>query len=372
VTVIASLIIAISFYESAANLYLSGAILIIYIGMLSRREECNFDFKKLFGCLIFVVRYLVYAMIARRVVRTIIMRVFGIMPYTFYRSASLSWLFKGGAGKIWENIGVVLEEIAENYFVAGKSYVPITLFVLATLVFFAHLFVDCIKGKRILQGIVGLGFYVSMFVLSLVQGGAVTYRACQIFSVFVGIVLFGITKMALKQKGWLKIATSAVVTLCILASIYDLNKWFELDYRKTEYEMSILQEIGEELQNGTYDIEHKPVVIVGDFELDESLVKEYGYSQNRVSILNWSVKAFAMHYGYNIPIRQLFERLGYSFNWASQELCEEVFATYYPLNKELYDIDPLLETYTELYDSTEQYPNAGYIEETETYIVIKL
>lgn len=370
--ILTELLLAISFYESAANLYLSGAILLVYIGILTNVSKNEVSFKRLLGYVVFLARFLVYAMILRRIIRTVIMRIFKIMPYTFYRSASLSWLFKGGIGKAGENFSVLLEDILENYFVAGVSYFPITLFVLCSIVFIGYTVWYCMRRKCFLSGLSGVGFYLSMFVLSFVQGSVVTYRACQIFSVFIGVVLLGITDKVIKLPKIKRNMGLSVLFCILLLSVLDLNKWFELDYRKTEYEMSVLEEIAQELQSGAYHIEEKPIVVVGEFELDESIAKEYGYAQNSNSIINWSVKAFAMYYGYNVPIRQLFEYLGYSFQWADAELCEEVFEKYYPLNKELYDISPLLEEYTEQYALSEQYPNEGYIEETDTYIVIKL
>lgn len=365
------LTIAISFYESAANLYLSGMLLMIYIDMQSRKNT-EFSFKHIMGTMVFTARYLVYAMICRRVIRTVLMKVFGIMPYTFYRSASLSWLFKGGIGRLWQNLSTVFEELFENYFTAGLSYFPIALFVGASFLFLLHLIWKDVRKKELLTALVGMGFYMSMFLLSFVQGGAVTYRACQIFSIFIGLVLMAVTEKAFKLNGLKKTAGLAVVMVVIVLSAYDLNKWFELDYRKTEYEMSVLKEIAKDLQDGGYNITEKPLVVVGDFELPDEMVAEYGYSQNRNSIIHWSVRAFAMHYGYNVPIRQFYEYLGYSFIWADQELCREVFEKYYPLDKVSYDIDPTLEAYTQEYGTEEEYPNKGYIEETERYIVVKL
>lgn len=369
---IGALTIAVSFYESAANLYLSGVLLLIYIDMMDKKEETVFSLKHIIGTLVFTARYLVYAMIFRRLIRTVIMKVFGIMPYSFYRSASLSWLLKGGMGKIWENLSVVFEEVWENFFAAGTTYLPITLFVMASLVFLVHLIWNAVKEKKILPLVIGIGFYVSMFILSFVQGSAVTYRACQIFSVFIGVILMGILKWVLKQTKIFKVIGLTAVFSCLFLSVLDLNRWFVLDYKKTEYEMSVLEEIANDLQNGGYDIEKKPIVVVGDFELPEEMTEAYGYSQNRNSIIQWSVKAFAMHYGYNVPIRQFFEYLGYEFLWAEQELCREVFEEYYPLDRELYDMNPLMESYTELYEEDEQYPNVGYIEEKQDYIVVKL
>ena len=100
----------------------------------------------------------------------------------------------------------------------------------------------------------------------------------------------------------------------------------------------------------------------------ESVIASYA---NNNSILDWAVHAFAMSCGYNVPMRQLFEYRGYSFNWADAEIVKRVFSEYFPLDWNYYSYTNV-ENYTEQYDKAEQYPNENYIEELEDCIVIKL
>lgn len=72
-----------------------------------------------------------------------------------------------------------------------------------------------------------------------------------------------------------------------------------------------------------------------------------------------------------MAIRQLFQYRGYDFSWADEETIERVFALYYPLDWEYYSYTGI-ELYTENYDGKAQYPDEGYIEETEDCIIIRL
>lgn len=400
VSIIFMLTVAISFYESAANIFLTGGLLVIFLELYEEKKNSAFRGIHFVGGLFFMARYLVYAMLARRVIRALIMRIFSIPAYIFYRSATnIEWLTKGGIEGILEAIGTLLAQIYRDYFAMSVVYYPILLFVLCSIVFAGYVFYCTWKNKDGMLLLTGLGVYVSLFVLCVIEGGPMAYRACQAFVLFVAFVFFIVAIVIAKSQKWVQRLGIAVVTLCVLISVVDINKWFILDYDKTEYEMSVIDEIAQELMSGKYAIEEKPIVFVGEFHLPEELyerysVKEgdfgwttvkkaveaskykieddYAYAQNVTSILDWSVHAFAMSCGYNVPIRQLFEYRGYDeFKWADADVVKEVFDTYYPLDWEYYSYTDV-EIYTETYSEMEQYPYEGYIEELEDCIVIKL
>lgn len=400
VSVIVMLTIAISFYESAAGIFLTGGLLVMLADLYEEKKESSFRGIRFIGSLFFMARYLVYAMIARRVIRAVIMRVFSVAPYIFYRSAgSIEWLTKGGIKGVFEAIGTLLAQIYRDYFVMSVAYYPVLLFVLCSFLFFGCLSYCAWKERDGLLFLTGIGVYVSLFVLCVITGEVITYRACQAFALFVAFVVFVLSVWIAKRTKWVKIAGMLIIALGAVILTVDINKWFVLDYDKTEYEMSVIDEIAEELLSGKYAIEEKPLVVVGDFELPEELMDrysinegefgwnavkkaaemskaevedEYVFLQNSKSVLGWSVHAFAMSCGYNVPIRQLFEYRGYDeFLWADDAVIKEVFAKYYPLDWEYYSYTDIA-NYTETYGETEQYPYEGYIEELENCIVIKL
>ncbi len=397
--VLVMLTLAISFYESAASIFLSGIMVVMLIDLFVKKQESSFRGKQFVMAIFFAARYLVYAMAARRVVRAILMRVFSIPAYTFYRSvSSIEWLTKGGIQNIWKNISTLLARIFCDYFAMGAVYYPILIFTICSLIFIGALIYFCWKRKDGLMLLTGLGTYVSMFVLCLIEGDTMAYRACQIFVIFVALVFFAGTIALEKMKKWPRVCGSVVITLAVLYSVYDMNQWFALDYEKTEYEMQVIDQIAADLNNGAYNVQEKPLVVVGDFELPDEIYQqycildtdfrwefvkacvenagrkveeEYCYAQNYSSVIDWSVQAFAMYAGYNRPIRQLFEYRGYQFEWADAETMKQAFNTYYPLDWEIYE-GMGIETYKETYGDATQFPEGGYIEETEDCIIIRL
>lgn len=399
IVIIITLTIAISFYESAANIFLTGGLLIVLLDLYIKKDCSVFRGKNYFKMLFFLARYLVYAMIARRMVRAIIMRLFGITAYTFYRSPmSVTWLLKGGVGQIWTNIKMLLFAIYRDYFAMAVIYWPALLFVLASVIFFLCLLKKSVKVQDIVLFLTGVLVYFSVFAICAIEGTTMKYRACQIFSVFVALIAALFFAEIKKHNRLTQFVGMFVYFIVIIISAVDMTRWFMLDYQKTEYEMHVIDQIGGELFSGKYNVEEKPVIFVGDYQLPQdiyekycidensfgwSIVKSavenagmkvensYAFAQNNSSIIDWSVRAFAMYSGYNVPIRQLFSYRGYMLKEPEQEMIKEAFSNYYSLDWEYYSYS-LEEAYTELYDERDAYPNEGYIIELDEYIVILL
>ena len=397
--ILAMLTIAISFYESAANVFLSGALLVMLINLYVEKRESCFRGKRFWCALFFIARYLLYAMVLRRVARTILMRVFSIPAYIFYRSATnLDWITKGGIEHIFKAIGELFARIYRDYFAIGVVHYPVLLFVISSIVFWGLVVWYTKRNKDFLLALTGVGVYASMFVLCLIEGAPMAYRACQIFTIFVAFAFFVITIVLEKQKIIVQRIGISIIAVMFAISVYDMTKWFALDYEKTEYEMQVIDSIAEDLVSGEYNVNEKPIVVVGKFELpdaiydkycikegdfgwgivkkatelaDEKVKDRYCYGQNSSSIIDWSVHAFAMSCGYNVPIRQFFEYRGYEFLWAEAEIVDRVFEEYFPMDWEYYSYSNVT-NYTETYPQEEQYPNKGYIEELEDCIIIKL
>lgn len=392
--VIVLLTIAISFYESAANVFLTGALIVVLIDLFVKKQESAFRGMGFLKSMFFVGRYLVYAMVARRIVRSIIMRMFHIAPYVFYRSASnIDWLLKGDIENIWEKIEYLLAQIYCDYFAVGVVYYPILIFVVCSFVFMVSVVFVSLKRKDFLLFLTGIGVYISLFVLCFIEGYSMAYRACQAFVIFVAIVFGGMAIALDGSSGLKKKAGGCVIAIALLYSIYDMNQMFALDYEKTEYEMQVLDEIAQELNSGKYNVKEKPLVFVGNFELPDTIYNKYCiekndfgwkivekaatnaeryvegrycYGQNAASIIDWSIHAFESFCGYNVPIHQLLEYRGYDFLKPDDATVRAVFETHYtPDWKEWF-------YYVEDYNGAAEYPAEGYIEEQEDCIVIRL
>lgn len=394
IAIVLLLCVAISFYESAANLYLFGVLLILFFDVIQEDRLGAGKLKKAVLLLGHTAVVLVIAIIGRTAVTRYTMEVFSLPEYFFRSVTDISWLSSGSFSEIYADLVMLVKMLIREYFVVGVVYYPILLFAIASVLYAIYVVYKAIRDKNIWVFLYGIGTYATLYILTIIQGETLKYRSCQMFSVFVGFVMIWITYGVLKQKGWLKNIGLVLVSGIVIYSVIDLNSWFIYDYEKNQVEMQIVHEIGQDLQNGGYDVANKPVVFVGKFYLDEELLDkcyvdkdEWGYGPMRwvnswmelesdsycitqildLSLIDWGIESLATYGGYNKPLQNLFEYCGYSFMWAESELYEEIMPLYYDYYGPGYEYMK-----TEAYGEQEQYPYEGYIEETEDYIVVKL
>lgn len=361
-----ALFVAISFFESGASVFLFGTFAVILVDCIFCNKLRLKSFRRFLQLMWYCARHLVYAMVLRRVMRTLLMRVFSIQAYTFYRSATgASWMFQIGPKAALEEIKALLGDIAESYFVSAWDYCPMLLFVLATIISAVGIIWISARRKSLSIFLVGLVAYLSLFALCIVQMAPAPYRACQQFTCFVALV-FGAVVVAIAEKpAVIKMCGGVLLSGCIVYSTVDLNRWFVLDYENTVYEMGVIDEIAGDLQSGEYDIENKPIAFVGQIE-DNPYAEELGKAQIASGIVNWGVEGLAGYCGYNSAMRMLFEKRGYTFRWVDdtvyQRLTYQFYDDYYSVNFE----SVMEENYTD------GFPKDGYIEELDDCIVIKL
>lgn len=388
------LCVGISFYESAANLYLFGVLLVLFMDALRANQLCARNIKSAFVLLGHTACVLVLAIVGRTMITRFTMSAFSLQDYFFRSVTDISWMSAGGFRELYVELVMLIKLAIKEYFAVGVVYYPILLFALTTILYVIFVIYMSIRKKSVWVFLYGVGTYASLYILTIIQCDTLKYRSCQMFSVFVGIVLMMFTKVILKKSKWIKRLGLALVCGIIVYSAIDLNGWFIYDYEKNQLELQVVHEIGEELQSGKYDIEHKPVVFVGEFLLDEEVLDkcyvdkgEWGYPVVKwvsewmelesdsycitqimdLSLINWGIESLASYSGYNKPLQDLFEYCGYSFIWAQSELYEEVMPIYYDYYGPGYEYMK-----TEAYGEEEQYPYEGYIEETEDFIVVKL
>ena len=370
ITTAVFLTIAISFYETAASIFLTGAMIFYLMEIVYGKRQLFESWRTFFQYFLWVARYLIYAMILRRVIRSILMRVFHIQPYLFYRSFSIT--------EIIRNIrnGELLIKIWDSYYAAAVGYVSVLIFVIFSILFACVMLYHVIHTRKWQIAVPAVMTYLSLFALCFLQNGTMQYRAAQVLNLFVACVGWMLTVELVRARKSIRVAGWGALLVMIMVSVADLNYWFALDYRRTAYEWQVIDRIAEDLQSGDYDIQHKPIVVVGDFAWPDEIQQAYGnYSEINTSLINWSVAGFSEYVGFNYPIRQMFEYQGYTLQWASPDVQREAIMQYY--TPELvwmnYGDEPVQrERYIEQYAEEESYPNDGYIVERDTYIVIRL
>lgn len=365
--------ISISFYESAANVFLFGVLLIMFVDAVSENRMGINKFMGCFWCAFLTLRVLVYAILGRSVITKLCMVVFDIEEYNYRSVSSMLWILKYPA-----RVLTLIRQIYRDYFVVGYEYYPIRVFVIATAVFVIGLVYYTLKKKNFYLFLIGLAAYVSLFALSIAQGDAVPYRANQMLSVFVAAVLCMLSYWVMQiPQIWIRSIGLVLVCSLVYNSAFDLNQWFVFEYKRNQLEMEEVHRISYELRS-KYDIANKPVVFVGEYVLDEAIQREYSldetspayekicelntwmgmetpalYPYTQVlsySFLNWSITSFSIYEGYNREINRLFEKEGLSLIWGGNEYYQKGL---------------------ELMEDLNRYPVDGYIKEYEDFILVR-
>lgn len=370
----AMMCLAVSFYESAAPLFLSGVLLIMLVDAVSSNSMQLHKFKGCLKPLFLSARVLVYGVIGRSVITRVCMLVFGIEEYNYRSISSALWMFRYPL-----RILTLIKQFLRDYVVVGMEHYPIALFVAASVIYvFAVIFLT-IKKKNIYVLLLSVGVYASVFLLALIQGDMLPYRANQMMSVFVAAVLMFVCYyiMKIRKKG-IRLLGLLLVISVIYNSAFDLNHWFALEYKRNQHEIEEVHHIAYELRNGGYDIENKPVVFVGEYVLDAAFKKEYSISKESpayamvealnksmgetmpefypytqvlsYSFLDWAITGFSVYEGHNREMIRLFEKEGLSLIWGGDELYQKGTARMEDLNR---------------------YPEEGYIEEYSDFILVR-
>lgn len=366
--------VAISFYESAANLFLFGILLVMVIDAIGENRLKTNTFKGCFFSLFRMARILIYGIIGRSLITKLCMAVFGIEVYNYRSIRNILWIFENP-----DRIIVIVKQILRDYIAVGAEFYPIGIFVAASVVYFIFVLWATVRKRNVYLFLVSVVCYGSIFILSIAQGEAVPYRSNQMCAIFVAAVLFGISIFVMKiPVMWLKTIGCVLVVSVIYNSAFDLNHWFVFEYEKNQIEIEAVHNIAYELRNGGYDIQNKPVVFVGEYQFDLSLIKKFSMNEESVgykwvkklnadmgietkewhpyvqvlssSLIDWGIMAFSGYEGNNREIIRLFEKEGYTLIWGGNEFYQRGL---------------------EYMEDLKRYPEEGFIREYEDCIVVR-
>ena len=364
---------AIGFYESAANVYLFAVILMMLIDCIGEKRLNPSTLKNLFFTLFLMARILVYAIVERTLITRLCRAVFDIESYGYRSVQNALWIFRYPG-----RIQTIVRQIIRDYYVAGTKFYPITLFVLASLFFGVLVLAYTIYKKNGYIFLLGIGLYLSLFILSIPQGEVLPYRTNQMLSLFVAFALFEFCVIVQKCRYRLiRVLGMILAVSFIYNAAFDLNGWFAFEYQKNQAELAVIDNIAYELQKG-YDIDNKPVVFIGEYQLGSATLdkcsihsgdagyqtikslndwmeietgEQYVYTQTlSESVVDWAIWGFSRYEGYNREMIRLFAARGCQLLWGGNELYEKALEREEELNR---------------------YPVNGYIKEYEDYIVVR-
>lgn len=241
-----------------------------------------------------------------------------------------------------------------NYGIRAFFYFPIAEYLIAVFANVVIVLWCCFRKEKV------KAFLWSMFALgslafSIVQGEASPNRVVwQVFSIYIAFLVSMICERLLLvcKKGVVSVVVIGGVGLIVLWQISDLNMWEWVNYMRNHEEIEVIDDLGRELQIN-YEIEEKPVVFVGEYQLSENIIQythvksssgqdalarkimrilpggieyqrryidSYGYQFNETgsnSVITWGVRAFQE---VNTELLKLFAYQGYVFKQGTEEM----------------------------------------------------
>lgn len=275
-----------------------------------------------------------------------------------------------------------------KYYINSVCYLPITLFVIAVMVFVLGGLMLCVRYKEPLILLCVGTVLVLPVVLIIIEGETTPYRASQYIPLICGfsaLLIFVLIDefVSGKMKKHMRALATFLMVICIYNQCTEMNKWFYVDYLKYEDAKNVMNTISYEIEK-KYDV-NKPVVFVGRYEIPHSIVEDAclelnsekfscvrkmadhldehlkeKYYQNGyycfaetpfLSVLKWGVDAFDST---NIQIFNFWRMHGHTF------IMEKDLDKYHEARE-----------YAES-SSMPSWPQDGFIEEKENYIIVKL
>lgn len=255
-----------------------------------------------------------------------------------------------------------------RYIIAGLYYFPITMFLIATVIFLILCIYYTKKQKSFVTFLLFLGLFISIFGLTLITLSKQEYRTSQTIAFFVAFVFFMLIRVLPKKRNkkvtLRKIAAVLFVYLIIL-QISCCNYWYYWDEMRWQEEKNTLNQVGYTL---IHDFDtSKPVVFVGKYELSDYIKEKTCITQDSLtfksfkfmektffknknsalyksldaqnlfgdesgkygdhipqtitnSVIQWSMGAF---YEVNTELLHLFKTQGYTFKQGTEKMQEQ-------------------------------------------------
>ena len=260
---------AISTYESFAAVFLCAMCIVFVLNSLFSEDKISFKTTAI--NMIKWLISLVTAIILSQAIAVLIMNINNIEQS--YEAAKEIMYKTRGFGTAINNL---IDSITYLYVLKGLYYLPIAILLISVVLNSILAIANAIKCKSFTIYLLFLGTGLSLIALSILQGDASPYRACQVFALYTAFTFMLFTNSIINLSINKVIKTIVVIVMFMLAFYQskDLHKWFYLNYLRYESEKQELIAVANEL-NSKHDTT-KPVYFVATFSMPVS-VKDQVY-----------------------------------------------------------------------------------------------
>lgn len=273
----------------------------------------------------------------------------------------------------------LIASISFSHILCSPLYFPLTVFMVCVIIMLGILIYLLVK-KKIFSALLLFGMLLSSELLSIIQGSASPYRACQVFA-----ILCAFTFMMIANRFKFKnIVPLALALVCISQASY-LNYVFTLNHIRYQEEKAAIEQIGYTLKNN-YPAD-KPVVFVGKFELSDNITEKVRVNENSIGYkiakkTNTVVTDItsklenAINPSLKFPVTNVNSVISWSADaFDNSTMLENLFAFHgFDINVQTDIYENNLALYDQFFRDSPMpcYPEKGYIQETDELIFVRL
>ena len=373
---------ALGCYESFAVVYAIGTIFLFIARRVGTENSQRENYHKNIGrWALFFGGPLIISILLRTLVIKVVCTIFNLSIPADFNTVELRSAFSFFEGNLTE-MAMYFKRHWVKFYLNGAVYLPITVLVLGIGVLLVISIIFGMKRKDAFLPLAAIAVPILPAMMILVEGKEAYYRSCQyvpLVGAFGVLLLFWVCQTHLPK--WGKRVGVLLAAALLWNQCVDMNKWFYVDYQKYEYFKEVMLTVGFDLERD-HDLS-KPVIFGGACQVpysimedacisfdspqyqfirtlgdivDVHLIEKYNGSGGRgyifaetptFSTLQWGVTAFD---GTAREIKNFMSMLGFEIQIETD------------LQK-IEDVRPLR-------DSMPYFPQAGYIEEYEDYIIV--
>ena len=262
----------ISSAESIAPVYVTTVLIMLFYRHCVRRVRPGEKTAWFLEGVYYAVP-LIIAFILRLVIGYGIMAVLGL-HYQHTGATRIEWPLSGA------QLADLFKGILIDYGVAALINLPITIFIVCTVLFAVRCILLAVRRRSPLPLFLGICIGISLFLITLIQGAVMYYRTAITLMVFCAFVFYlfaedfcrwindGILNRRRLQTA---LGRCGIVLLLFIAwrQAAHLHRFLALNNQRYDNEAAVMQQIGYTLST-EYDTS-KPLIFVGDFSNGDAL-----------------------------------------------------------------------------------------------------
>lgn len=257
-------------YESLMAVYIFWVFVILWYEIKDNKCE-GYKYFVLHGiwyAIPFVIGTLLGSIIGR-----VIALIAGVEISSGGAAKEIAWLNGDIVGTLKELVG----QIGNIYVAEALISFPIAIFVIACVVYGIASNYICLKLKKPMLLWANLGCYLSLILLSIVQGSASAWRSSQVFAVFIAFTAFLCMEFC---NGYLRKVIGFVLIILVIRQVVYTSYCFEIQYEKTIHEERVLAGVAEDLKKMGAN---KPIVFTGKYTLPDYYEKALSVDDNSIA-----------------------------------------------------------------------------------------